>query len=371
MVCSLLPGNMKQLLLLNSLLFVFICANAQNILGFHRALNDFYVFDDGTFHQLEHRRVKSFKEGAYYMAYINDKSEFRIYRNGRTFYLDEGSFILDYHTSNHLMVFVKENQLNVWDNNRIKILSTWAGKYTVTDSLVSFYDDLLKSFRVYYNNRVYDLEPFQNVYPVLAQSTGKNILAYIDRNNNFNIFYRGSKKTLAKFYNVIKFDAGRDIVAYEDENNFQFRFFYKGEVYDVEELKPLDFEAGDEIVAYTDATGTFKIFDKGMLNTISRFRPTNYEVEDDIVVFTDTLNYFSVYSSGKIHKLEEVQPKSYIIDNGNVAYIDHTGRLKIFYKGEVHIVSYELIEEYRLNGDVLYYETGSLTGNIWYRKIVY
>ncbi|MGI8893171.1 MAG: hypothetical protein ACR2GN_06890 [Bacteroidia bacterium] len=362
---------MKYFLILLLIINTGLNTNAQNLIGFTRALNSFYVFDNGTFQQLEHRPVKSFEEGAFYLAYINDKSEFRIYKDGRSHYLDEGSFVNDYTTTNYLMTFLKENQLNVWDNNRIRVLTTWVGDYTVTDSLVTYYDDLLKSFRVYYNNRIYNLEPFQNVYPVLAHKTGKNILAYIDRNNNFNIFYNGVNQLITRLYNIINFDAGRDIVAYEGENEMQFRFFYKGNIYDVEEIKPLDFQAGDEIVAYTDAVGNFKIFDKGTLHTISRFSPSFYDVKDDIVIFADTLNYFSVYSNGKTIKLEEVQPRNYLADLGNVAYLDFQGRLKIFTEGKVHIVSYERVENYRLRGNVLVYETGSLTGNIWYKGNVY
>jgi hypothetical protein len=346
-------------------------ADAQNIIGFMRALNSFYVFDNGTFQQLEHRPVKSFKEGRDYLAYINDKNEFKIYRNNRSHYLDEGSFINNYTTTNNLMTFLKEKQLNVWDNNRVRILSTWVGEYTVTDSLITYYDDISGSFRVYYNNRVYNLEAFQNINPVLSQKTGKNILAYIDRNNNFNIFYRGNNQLITQFYNIVNFDSGLDIVAFEDENEMQFRFFYKGDIYDIEELKPLNFQAGDEIVAYTDAAGNFKIFEKGILHTVSRFSPFFYEVKDNVVVFADTLNYFSVFSGGKVYKLEDIQPKSYIADQGNVAYLDHQGRLKIFTDGKVNIVSYERIENYRLRGNTLVYETGSLTGNIWHKGNVY
>jgi hypothetical protein len=107
------------------------------------------------------------------------------------------------------------------------------------------------------------------------------------------------------------------------------------------------------------------------LHTVSRFSPSFYEVKDNAVVFADSLNYFSVFLNGQVHKLEDIQPRNYMTDWGNVAYLDHQGRLKIFTDGKVHIVSYERIENYRLRGNVLIYETGSLTGNVWYRGNVY
>lgn len=357
------------------LIFLFIIlinqASAQNIAAVKRGINSFYVFDNGVLQQLEHRPVKSFAEGGDFLAYINDANEFKIYRNGRSFFLDEGAFINTYTATNHLISFIKENQLSVWDNNRIKILSTWIAGYTVTDSLVAFTDDLLKTFKVYYNNSVYDLETYLDSTPSLTYKAGKNTLAYLDRNYNFYIFHHGKKELITKFHNKIKFDSGTDIVAFEAENEYLFQIFYKGEVLGAAELKPVNFEAGDGIVAFTDVAGNFKVFDNGIQYTVSKFSPSFYDVEDNIVIFADTLHHFSAFINGRIHQIEEMQPQSYKADAGNIAYIDHIGRFKFFSRGKTSIVSYEKVINYRLNGEVIVYDTGEISDNIWFNGKAY
>ena len=355
-------------------IFLFLLVNqviAQNIVGVKKGLNSFYVFDNGFLQQLEHRSVKSFAEGGYYLAYVNERNEFNIYRNGRSFFLEEGVFIKTYSTTNHLMAFVKENQLSVWDNSKVKILSARVADYTVTDSLVTFFDDLLRSFKVYYNGYVYDLETYQDSIPSLTHTTGKNTLAYSDRNNNFYIFYLGKKELIAKFHNEVKFEAGTDVVAFEAENEYQFQVFYKGVILGASELKPVNFQAGDGIVAFTDVTGNFKVFDNGIQYTVSKFTPDFYDVEDNIVIFADTLNHFSAFINGRIHQIEEIRPQSYKTDAGNIAYIDHIGRFKFFSRGKTSIVSYEKVVNYRLNGEVIVFDTGELSDNIWFNGKVY
>src|SRR5436190_23524872 len=53
--------------------------NAQGIAAFNDYRDAFIVFDKGTFQQLDHLKVRSFKPGGNTLAYVDNSGEFQIY----------------------------------------------------------------------------------------------------------------------------------------------------------------------------------------------------------------------------------------------------------------------------------------------------
>src|SRR3954470_10144771 len=69
------------------LLFIFKLAFAQEITATTDNRDYLSVFDRGLTHQLEYLPVKSYKIGGNSIAYIDHKTDFKIYYDGQTFQL--------------------------------------------------------------------------------------------------------------------------------------------------------------------------------------------------------------------------------------------------------------------------------------------
>ena len=52
--------------------------------------------------------------------------------------------------------------------------------------------------------------------------------------------------------------------------------------------------------------------------------------------------------------------------NDGVAWIGDNGVLMLFHKGKTYTVSYEIVNNYYVNGNVLKYEVGNNTTTIFY-----
>ena len=75
---------------------------------------------------------------------------------------------------------------------------------------------------------------------------------------------------------------------------------------------------------------------------------------------------FNVFYKGQIYTLQNTAPSDFQLGNDGIAWIDDSGRLQLFEKGNTYTVSYEIINNYLLNWDVLKYEVGVNTTKVFY-----
>lgn len=345
------------------LLFLFINnCKSQDITAYTDYRGRLQVFDRGLLRQIEYLKVTNYKIGGNTVAYIDNKNDFKIYYDGQTFPLVNAADF-SYFMTDYLTAFRVGNVLYAFDKGEKKTLCYYTSILIVNDSLLAYFDDSQSIFNIYYNGKVAVLEDALISKPKSIKS-GSNIVAWVNQSNYFTIFYRG---TTYQLDNIAprSFQVGKDIVAYVDDYEQHFRLFYKGDTAIVETFEPDSFKVGFGIMAYVDNLGNFRIFNEGVTKKILSDRPDFFYVKGNTIVYSYN-NSFNVYYQGVITTLQNVAPTDFQVGNDGIAWIDDSGRLQLFHKGRTFNVSYEVINKYSLNGNVLKYEVGNNTVNVFY-----
>ena len=358
-----IPEKNNFSLILFSLLFIlFNDCQSQDITAYTDYRGNLQVFDHGLFHQIEYIKVINYKIGGNTIAYIDNKNDFKIYYNGQTFPLVNAADF-SYYMTDYLTAFKVGNVLYAFDKGEKKTLCYYTSILIVNDSLLTYFDESQSSLNIYYNGKVVNLEDALISKPKSIKS-GSNIVAWVNQSNYFTIFYHGTTYILD---NVAprRFQVGRDIVAYVDDYEQYFRLFYKGDTAIVENFEPDSFKVGFGIMAYVDNLGNFRVFYNGSTKKILSNRPDFFYVKGNVIVYSYN-NSFNVIYDGEISTLQNITPKDFQLGNDGIAWIDDSGRLQLFHKGENYTVSYEVINKYNLNGNVLKYEVGNNTVNVFY-----
>ena len=347
------------------LLFSLFCSSdlfAQNVAAYADYKGNLQVFDGGLFRELEYLPVKSYKYAGNTVAYIDNKNDFRIYSNGSTITMVNAADF-SYNVTDYLVSFKVGDVLYAFDRGEKKTLCYYNTIYTVNDSVLAFFDDSKNTFCAYYDGKVIDLEDSYLDKPKSIKA-GPNLIAWVNQSNYFNVFYHGELYTLDNIA-PIKYATGRDIVAYIDDYVQQFRLFYKGDTALIETFPPDSFKVGFANMAYVDQLGNFRIFENGASMKILPDRPGFFDVKGNTIIYSYN-NTFNVYYNGKSTKLQTWTPASYKMGNDGVAWIGDNGNLMLFQKGKIYTVSYEIVNNYYINGDVLKYELGNNTTSIFY-----
>ena len=360
-------NKIYSLIILHFLLIHSLNCYSQELTGYLDYRGYLYAFDRGFSRQIEYIKPLSYKIGGNSIAYIDSKNDFKIYYDGQTFPLvnaaDFGYYVSDNLTAFSVGSLLTGAVLYAFDEGQKKTLCYYATYLNLNDSLLVYYDDSQSSLFVYYNGRAANLEDALLSKPK-AIKTGSNTVAWINQSNIFTVFYHGETYPLDNIA-PLAFSVGRDIVAYVDDYERKFRLFYKGDTAMVDEFVPDSFKVGFGIMAYVDNTGNFRIFDEGATKKILSDRPDFFQVKGNVIVYSYN-NTFNIYYKGTITTLQTRAPADFQLGNNGIAWLDDSGRLMLFDKGKTYTVSYETINKYFLNGNVLKYEVGVNTVGVFY-----
>lgn len=336
--------------------------HAQNISAYTDYRGYLQAFDNGMFKQLEYLPPKSYKFGASSVAYIDNRSDFKIYYKGQT-YPQINAADFSYFMTDYLVAFKVGSVLYIFDDGNRKTLSYYNSIVAVNDSVMAYFDDSNYNLSVYYRGKTAVLESSLLDKPKSIK-TGANTIAWVNQSNFFNIFYQGQVHTISNIPPV-DYQAGRDLVAYVDDYDKHFHLFYKGDSAMVEEYAPDSFKVGYGIMAYVDNLGNFRVFYNGATKRLLSDRPDFFVVKGNMVVYSYN-RMFNVFYNGQVTTIENFAPSDFQVGTDAVAWINDSGRLKIFDKGKTYTASYELINKYNLTGNVLKYETGTNTVTVFF-----
>lgn len=330
---------------------------AQQLAAYNDNMKRFWAFEAGLTYQLEYLEIMDYQIGGYLIAYINNGSTLKIYRNGETEELITGAPII-YEATDYLLGYSIYEQLNVYDNGDIKVLSTQAEGYVVQDSLIAWYNRISKNIQVYYNEEVYTVEDGLIYNPLKSFKLGDNTFAYIQSSTQeFKLFYQGEIIVLDHFVENLVYQTGRDIVAFMDIPDQAFKVFYRGEVITLESFQPKSFQVGDGVLVYVDNLGQLKYFDGGEVVVLTTFEPQFYSVHDFVMVFEEQ-GFFKTYYNGQVYVIERFIPARWLIDWNTIAYLDQTNFVKSFKQGEHNMVSHEIVKEFSLHRDLIIFVEG-------------
>ena len=340
-----------------NLLFSILCIissaviKAQNLSAYTDYRNYFYVFDDGDFKNIEYNPIKSYKIGGNSVVYLNNSDNLKIYYKGSSYdFADVTPEV--FYAADDIAAYTKDKILTVFDRGRFHTLSALVNYYTVSDSLVGFFDETTSIFKVYYDGSIQELDALNNV----DFKVGSNTLAFVNRVGYFKIFYHDQVFEI-ETNQPESYKAACNTVAYVDGNSQSFKVFYNGTTVTLENAPPTSYQVAENIVAYVDNTGRFKVFCQGQTAEVLSFEPLFYSTEDNIIVYDDKV-HFKVFYKGTTYTLEDYVPEEYQKDFNSLAYKDRDGYLKVFYDGETQRVSQEKINSFELSRNVVKFNTG-------------
>jgi hypothetical protein len=306
------------------------------------------VFDNEKFKEIDHLPAQSFQVGGNCIAFVTNSGEFRVYYNGNTQILAD-QFVSRYFALQNILVYFLYDQLYVFDNGEVKMLSSKVKNFVAGDSIVAFFNENTYCSQVYYNHQIIDIERSLAGRPVLEFKAGDNIIAYYNSNSKYlKAFYQGKLWNILQSSSDIEFDAGRNMLAYIDYSKNSFHLFNKGEIIDLEDYEPKSFKLGDDVLAYIDNLGDFKIFYEGETNTITSYEPDFYDVKDSLVIFAEQ-GYLKVFYKGKVVEFGNFIPEEYQAKGSSMAFIGQNGWLKAFINGEFIKVTSDLLSSFSLN----------------------
>ncbi len=349
---------------------VFPEAFAQDLGAYTDNRGYFYVFDKGIIKEMEYLPVKSFKAGGSSVAWVSNTNDFKVYYNGEVNKIEEDVPPEDYHVSNYLIAYRYNTKLKVVDKGRMSVLVYFGSSYSVGDSVVAFLDNTMNSFKVYYQGSITELENGLSGAPVNGFIAGGNAVAFIGRDNHFKVFMR-NKTTEVENNKPTTYQVGMNTVAYVDGFTQAFKVFYNGTTYTLETTPPKTFSVGNDMVAYTDNMGEFRIFYRGKKLEISSFEPKFFTASGYTVLYGDDRS-FNAFWEGESYALETYIPDKYSCSWNSAVWVDMNNKLKMFSLGDVkQVLSLEKINSMELNRNVLLYNIGNNTTQIYYKGKTY
>lgn len=241
---------------------------------------------------------------------------------------------------------------------------------------IQAYSDNRGYFYAFDGNTTRELE----YLPVKSYQAGASVLAYVNSNGHFKIFYNGEvfkaeedvppqeyvvtdhlvvyryntilkvadgRKVTNLVYYSSSYAAGDSVVAFVDQTMNSFKVYYKGVVTEAENGlsgNPVNgFTAGGNVVAFIGRDNHLKVFYRGKVTEVENNKPSSYQVSMNTIAYVDGYTQtFKVFYEGQVAVLENAPPKSYYVGKDLIAYVDHVGQFRIFYKGSrIEVASFE------------------------------
>lgn len=329
-----------------------------------------YVFDAGTFRELEARRPQMIFQGGNKLAYISDANDVKLYAKGEVSTLERGEAV-EMAVSRNMMAWRSGPALRIPSAKGATTICPRVGPYTVTDSIITFHDQMQHQIGVHWQGRTFPIADVLMDNAVPWKSGSNTLLLYDVDRRQVLLFYRGRLSTLCQGSNPMRSQPGGDVVAFMDEYDDTFRIFDRGDEYEVEPFAPASFQVGEGVVAWVNSTGAFRCYQGNQLWDLLDFAPEEYWVRDSIVAFRDG-GQFKVFHAGAKETLERVMPVQWDAVGGLVAWIDGRGELKALQGGKRYTVSREPgIRQFEVFPGVVTYRSNSGETKVWWQGRLY
>ncbi len=344
--------------------------SSQSLTAYTDLRGYFNVFDNGNTTVLEYNLPKSFQVGGACIAYQDYNSNFKVYYKGEVITLYGGN-VDKYQVTHNILFYVIAGQLRVFDRGKTKVLSVYAGDYSVGDSLVGFYDNTYKAFYVYYDHDMFTLESNVINSPLVSFKASNNTLAFVNNQREFKVFWNGGTQ---KVFNLspgmdLDYQTGSNIVAFLAGLANSLSVFYKGNTYNVSTLPVKTYKTGDDMVAYEDQNGLHAFYAGKNYDLCSSYE-YSYDISDSMLVYY-TPGYFRVFNKGKITVLGNYKPDEYVLDNNTLAWINQQGGLVAFFNDNIYELSGFDRVMFKLEGNTLWYKSQTSSNKVFLRGKTY
>jgi hypothetical protein len=329
-------------------------SHAQNLNAYMDIKNYFYIFDNGKLVEAEYLPVTNVAVGGNSVAYVDNSSNFKVYFDGES-HIEDDNKPDKFVDTDDLVVYEFNKRLSVFDQGKTTVLTYMHAGYAAGDSIVGYFDSINQVLKAYKDGSSKEVENLFGKSPPKSMKPGDNLFAYVNYNDYFKVYFNNRLYELENIHPV-SYKCGNNTVAYVDGPTQNFKVFYKGNLITLETFPPTSYNVGDDLIAYVDNQGNFKVYYQGGLFQVSTYEPQYYAVTDNIIVYGDNLN-FNVYYQGKSTKLESYVPQAYQLDFNSIAYKDPNNKVRLFSDGVLKDVSNSIVNTFQLTRNVLMYST--------------
>lgn len=346
-------------------------AHAQSVVPVITSYGRLVAFQKGVFQEVAARRPQALHPSGKRLAFVTDAGELKLFVDGRVSTLQAGEPV-QVAASNHLLAWKSGPSLRIPGAAGGKTLCPSVGRFTVSDSIIAFHDQMQQTLSAYWKGRTVPIaDVLMSSESVVWKSGSNTLLLYDLGQRRVLLFYRGRTSVLCRGDNPARSEPGGDMVAFMDEFDDTFRVFDRGDEYEVEPFAPASFQVGNGLVAYVNSAGAFKCFQGGRVWDIADFAPDEYTVRDSVVVFRER-DLFKIFSGGVVQMLERTMPAQWKVSGGLVAWTDVSGVVKLYHNGEKTVISKESgVDRFDLYPDAVSYRSNSGSTKVWWAGKLY
>jgi hypothetical protein len=344
---------------------------AQDIGAFRDYRDHFFVFDRGTFTELEVLPPRAFATGGNYLAYASSNGDLKVYRNGALRTIDMNIATAPVVTD-HYFGYVSAGVFRLYTGDSLITLCSNTGGFVVQDSIVGYRDVVNRMIHVHYRGRTEAVEDALLDEALNGVRSGDNILAWVSSmTKELKVHYRGEVWVLENLVDGLEFWAGTDMVAYQDPSAKGLKTFYQGEVLDVEAFMPKRVAMGRGLYAYVDASNALKVFQGGKTYVAQSYAPEEFFVQDSLVVIKDQ-GELRIFKDGITTTVLRYFPEVWRSSWGTFAWLDVDGTVKAWHNGTITtVLQHEVVKGFTLDRGLI---TINLTNNkvkVWWNGALY
>jgi hypothetical protein len=225
-------------------------------------------------------------------------SLYKIYYNGQVRSLPDAidnASVASFRAGDNILAYRSmDGYLKIYYKNQVFNTEVYQpSKYQAGANTVAFVNESTQEFSVFYKGAVTILEN----QPPLSFSVADDMVAYVDNNRNFKVFYNGEKTDLAPFAPDF-YTAEDNILAYSD--NVNFNVFYKGKTYSLGRNIPKDFKINLSTLVFKDTQGLLNVFFDGKTDLVSNEKTNNFQLTGNTLKFSNSLNESHFFVNRKL-----------------------------------------------------------------------
>lgn len=358
---------------LRGILYLFCCFYFHQLIGQDFAVYEddrrhLYVFEDNTIKKIEFIPVYKYYYGNDYVAYVNNRYEFKLYHKGKKYLIlpmAPDTII----ANDYLLGYIQASQLGIFDGKVSRTLQTWIEpSYFLGDSLFVFVDN----FRILYAYQNGSKTVLEKWIPDQFQYwSSDNTLAYISNQDELIVLDHFGEKSVIENFKPKEVKVGRNIVAYNDYIG-NFKIWNKGNLETIENYYVTGINTGNDFAVYTTNLNNWMGYYNGKKVELLSILPMSYSIKRNLLVFSDFAKNFYLFYKGKKMKLENFTPRKFLIDDDILVYQDLYGKLKGVIDGKQVEITDQIVLDFELcNKTVVYYEITPAQKKVWNNGKIY
>lgn len=264
------------------------------------------VWHDGNVKNLGNNITAYLASDSIVAYYDRNYRNFHIYYNNFDYDLGDGLVevpIMDYKIGNNIFAFVDKYQMTftVFYQDEFIDLSSVIRTvdYKVDADIVAYVDDETNNFKAFFKGDIYELETL----PPKEYKVGRGMVAYINQNEEFIVFYNGEKYRILNF--IPDAYAVKDSLVVFNQQGFT-NIFFDGESKEIERYIPNLWEWGWSTFAYLDQDFMIRAVMKGEKHYVINETLREVKVYRNIIVIRFGNNRWAVhYNNQNYFQLDE------------------------------------------------------------------